>query len=230
MVTVINLGGSIVAPATGIDPQFLAGLRDALDDYLSENDERRLVIVVGGGVLARTYQKAAKDVVGDITDSALDWVGIWATRANAQLVHAVLQHRCTDPVVLDPSSPPAFTGRVLLAGGWKPGFSTDNVAVMLAEAFGARRVISLSNIEKVYTADPERDPAAKPIDRMSWDEYRKMVGDLWQPGKNTPFDPVASRRAQELGLEVVNASGTNIENLEALLRGRDFIGTTIAPP
>jgi uridylate kinase len=121
-----------------------------------------------------------------------------------------------------------FPGRILVAAGWKPGFSSDNDAVLLAERFGAKMVINLSNIEKVYTDDPRKNPNAKPIDRISWLDFRKMVGDDWVPGKNTPFDPIASRKAEELGLQVICAAGKNLSNLEKIIKNEDFIGTVIA--
>jgi uridylate kinase len=54
-----------------------------------------------------------------------------------------------------------------------------------------------------------------------------MVGDDWTPGKNLPFDPVATRRAAELGLQVITAGGRNLANVEAILEGREFTGTLI---
>ena len=54
-----------------------------------------------------------------------------------------------------------------------------------------------------------------------------MVGDDWVPGKNTPFDPVASKKAEELNLTVICASGKNIENIRNILNETDYIGTTI---
>ena len=55
-----------------------------------------------------------------------------------------------------------------------------------------------------------------------------MIGNEWTPGRSTPFDPVASARAQELGMSVVCADGRNIDNTIAILEGREFFGTTIA--
>jgi uridylate kinase len=99
--------------------------------------------------------------------------------------------------------------------------------VLLAEHFGADAVLNLSNIEKVYTDDPRKNPDAKPIDKISWADFRKMVGDEWVPGKNVPFDPVASRRASELGLKVICAAGRDLENLRLILEGKPFTGTVI---
>jgi uridylate kinase len=55
------------------------------------------------------------------------------------------------------------------------------------------------------------------------------VGDQWVPGKNLPFDPVAARRGSEIGLKVISAGGRDIENLIAILEGREFKGSVIGP-
>ena len=56
---------------------------------------------------------------------------------------------------------------------------------------------------------------------------RAMVGDEWVPGKNAPFDPIASRLAQEAGIKVICADGRNTENTLAILNGEAFEGTVI---
>jgi uridylate kinase len=226
MLTVISLGGSIVAPDT-VDEAFLKSLVSLIREFLAAEPERRFIFVVGGGAPARVYQNAYRNISGAAEDNEADWIGIMATRLNAQLVRALMSEWCSQEVVTDPTGATAMTGRVLVAAGWKPGFSSDNDAVLLAERFGAGSVINLSNIEQVYTDDPKKNPEAKPIDRISWPDFRALVGDAWQPGKNVPFDPVASRRAAELGLRVICAAGRDLENLGQILRGEPFLGTTI---
>jgi len=227
MVTVISLGGSIVAPE-GADGKFLRDFTDLVRGLLDEDKERRFIFVVGGGGPARIWQNAYREVCKDaVSDEEADWIGIMATRLNAQLVKAVMSEWCSQDVVTDPTIAEPISGRVLIAAGWKPGFSSDNDAVLLAGRFNAKTVINLSNIEKVYTSDPKKDPHARPLDRISWDNFRAMVGDTWVPGTNVPFDPVASRHAQKLGLKVICAAGRNLENLRKIIRGEDFTGTTI---
>jgi len=229
MTTVLSLGGSIVAP-DGPDPAYLASFAALAREHLAADPERRLVIVVGGGGPARLWQRAYREAGGRPEDhEAQDWIGVMATRLNAQLVKAVFGSLCPQDVVADPTAVTLFMGRVLVAAGWKPGFSTDFDAVLLAERFGAARVLNLSNIEKVYDDDPRKNPSAKPIDSISWAGFRAIVGEEWSPGKNAPFDPVASRKASELGLEVVCASGTDLVNLRRMLEGESFVGTVIGP-
>jgi uridylate kinase len=235
MITVISLGGSIVAP-DGVDEAFLKEFAALIREFLESGKDRKFIFVTGGGGPARAWQAAYRNVAAFLAPDAAaaaradeaDWIGVMATRLNAQLVKAVFGPYCKEPVVTNPTEAGAFTGRVLVAAGWKPGFSSDYDAVLLAEKFGAKIVINLSNIEKVYTGDPRRDPDAKPLDAISWADFRSLIGDEWIPGKNVPFDPVASRHAEKTGLTVICAAGRNLLNLKKLLSGGNFTGTTIS--
>lgn len=234
MTYVLSLGGSIVAPPEGPDARFLADFAARMEKWLDARNDRRVIVVVGGGTAARTYQAAYRSILSLRTpspsaseDEALDWIGVAATRLNAQLVKAALGPLCVEDVVTDPSAPIAFFGRVLVASGWKPGFSSDYDAVYLGERFGASLIINLSNIAKVYTADPRIDPDAKPLDVISWPRFRRMVGDQWTPGANLPFDPIASAKAEAGGMKVICAAGRNLDNLFRILDDLPFEGTTI---
>lgn len=229
-ISVLSVGGSIIAP-DGVNNVFLSGFLAKIKDYLSDNPEDKLIFVCGGGAPARVYQQAYRAVVTDPAEqdaNAQDWIGIKATHINAELVKAIFGKLCTDPVVTNPTADDvSFTGRILVAGGWKPGFSTDTDAVYLAKRFGAQTIINLSNIAKVYSDDPRKNPDAKPIDSISWADFRKMVGDEWVPGKNAPFDPIASKLAQQAGIKVICADGRNTDNTVAILTDAPFVGTVI---
>ena len=226
MVTVLSVGGSIISPGD-VDTAMVSGLRNTLMPFIEEG--RRFILVTGGGAPARTYQRAYRAISGEADSEEQDWIGVAATRLNAQLLRGVFRSVCSDPVVTNPEGDIRFDGAVLIGAGWKPGFSTDYDAVLLAERFGADTVINLSNVEKVFTADPKTDPDAQPLDDVSWKDFRLLVGDDWVPGSNMPFDPVATRRAAEVGLRVIAAGGHDMENLRCILAGDRFVGTTIGP-
>jgi len=210
-----------------VDVKFLTEFHRRITVWLDEDPGRRVVLITGGGAPARAYQQAYRSVVSTPSQELQDWIGIAATRLNATLVKAVFGSLCPDEVVTDPTAGFDWTGRVLVAAGWKPGFSTDFDAVLLAERFTAGTVINLSNIAQVYTDDPKKNPNALPLASVTWPEFQKIVGTEWNPGLNSPFDPVASQKAAELGLTVFVASGTDLPNLDHILRGQDFFGTVI---
>nr|QQK86776.1 uridylate kinase [Treponema denticola] len=230
MVTVLSVGGSIVAPDKP-DFDFLDKFSKTIRNWLLQDSSRKIIMVIGGGAPARDYQNAYRKVCdlrkAPAKNDEADWIGIMATRLNAQLVKAVFEDLCPNPVVYDPTTVDMFGGQILVAAGWKPGFSTDNDAVVLAERFSGNLVVNLSNIAKVYTDDPKKNPEARPIDSISWEDFIKIVGTEWVPGKNTPFDPIANQRAQKAGIKVICAAGKDIENLENILNGKDFKGTVI---
>lgn len=226
--TVLSVGGSIIAPDK-VDSTFLKAFREAIVDYLEEDKDAKLILVCGGGAPARVYQEAYRAVRGDGDTESQDWLGIKATHLNGEVMRAIFSDYTSDNVVTDPTDEKiSFKGRILVAAGWKPGFSTDTDAVFLARRFGGKKVVNLSNIKKVYTDDPRKNPDAVPLDSISWKDFRKMVGSEWKPGLNAPFDPVASKIAEEEAMTVICADGRNIENTLAILRNKEFEGTVIS--
>lgn len=231
MTKILSVGGSIIVPEKP-DTTFLSEFVSMCISWLKSDKNNRLILVAGGGAPARVYQNAYNEVaektgLGAQANSA-DWIGIMATRINAQLLKACFGDYCKNDVVYNPTSENlAFDGQVLVASGWKPGFSTDTDAVYLGEKFDGKTIVNLSNIEKVYTDDPRKNPDAKPLDTITWTDFRKMVGDEWTPGKNCPFDPIASKKASELGMKVICAGGKNISNIQAILEDKEYFGTTI---
>lgn len=222
--TVISIGGSIVVPKTGIDIDFLTAFRSLIERGVKKG--KRFIIIVGGGHTAREYQKAASAVVR-LNPEDVDWLGIHATRLNGHLLRALFRDVAASHVVKDPTRPMKWNNSVLIAAGWKPGWSTDYIAVRLAKKYHARRVINLSNIEAVYDKDPSLHEDAEPYERITWKEFRKIVGSVWSPGANAPFDPIASKLAQKLALEVIVAEGKDLKNVQAIIDGKAFQGTTI---
>lgn len=224
---VISVGGSIIVPKE-VDHTFLKSFKDRLDGYLKSHEDVRLILVTGGGYTAREYQSAFRGANGVSDPSIEDWIGIYATRINAMLLKSIFSEYAPDDIVTNPTIDNLnFTGRVLVASGWKPGFSTDTDATYLARRFGSKLIINLSNIKKVYTDDPKKNPNATPIDSIEWRDFRKLVGDEWVPGKNAPFDPIASKMAEESSIKVICADGRNTDNLVSILEDRPYEGTLI---
>ncbi|MDP3987843.1 MAG: UMP kinase [Candidatus Levybacteria bacterium] len=224
---VISVGGSLVVPNGGIDNDFLSGFNTFIRNKLSDNT-RQFFLIVGGGAIARHYQQAGREILGhDVAADDLDWLAIHATRLNAQLIRTIFKDVAHPFVLKHYEIIRKATESVVVAAGWKPGWSTDYDAVLLCEDYGAKTVINLSNIDMVYDKDPNKFEDAKAIDKISWADFRKIVGNEWSPGLNAPFDPVAAKKAQELGIKVVVLNGKNFENLEKYFKGEEFVGTVI---
>ncbi len=224
---ILSLGGSLIVPNGGIDTQFLTKLNVFIRKQVSEKN-RRFFITVGGGATTRHYQKAASVVRGEeLGDVDLDWLGIHATRLNAQMIRTIFRDIADPRVIKHYEIILKIDQPVAIAAGWKPGWSTDYCAVTLCQDYGVPSVINMTNIDQVYDRDPKAHRDAKPIPEISWKDYRAMVGDTWTPGMHAPFDPIASKLAQELGITVKILNGNDFENLDKALDNKPFKGTTI---
>lgn len=226
---VVSLGGSLVAPDK-INWVFIRAFREVIVRQIKK--EKKFIIVTGGGSIARKYQEAAEKVV-KLTNDDRDWLGIHATRMNAHLIKTVFRNYAHPRINKNPrtkediSSHFAKGESVMVAAGWRPGWSTDYVATILAERFKSNTLINLSNINYAYDKDPKKFKNAKIIKTIDWKGFRKIVGNRWSPGLNAPFDPIASALAQKIGLRVIITNGKDLENLENIFNQKKFTGTII---
>jgi uridylate kinase len=224
---VIKLGGSLVYTDSGLNTNYIKKLYHFIRNQV-EKKQRRFIIVVGGGKLSRHYRDAGAEITEHkLPKDDLDWLGIHATRLNAHLFRTIFRDLAHPTIIRDYDSIQKTDKPIIIAAGWKPGWSADYDAVILARDYHVPTVIKMSDVDCVYDKDPRLYPDARPYKNISWDEYRRIIGDEWVPGKSTPFDPVASKLAFESGVSVVYLNGANLDNLEKLLEGQEFVGTVI---
>ncbi len=222
MRTVISLGGSIIVP-NEIDTEFLKNFAALIRKHLATGT--KFIIIAGGGKTARRYQDAAR-ALGELSTNDLDWLGIHATRLNGHLLRSIFRAEAHPALIDDPTDKIADTD-IVIAAGWQPGWSTDYVATKIAGNVGATKLVNISNIDYVYTADPKKDPSATKIEKTSWAEFRKLLPDHWDPGQSAPLDPVAAEEAETAKLEVA-IIGPALAELDNYLSGKAFKGTLIS--
>jgi len=223
---IMSVGGSLIVPE-GIDTAFLTSLKDFITDQTTKYG-RRFILIAGGGRTARNYQDAAATVT-DLTSDDLDWMGIHATRLNGHLLRTVFRDIAYPEMITNPDDVQDIPGEpaVIVASGYRPGCSTDLRAVQIAQLVGATKVINLSNIDYVFTADPNTDPTATKIESSSWAEFRALIPTEWDPGMSAPFDPIAAAAADAGDIEVAIINGNKPDALASYLAGDEFIGTLI---
>lgn len=221
---VVSVGGSLIVPDQ-IDTDFLAEFKALILEKIREG--LSFVIIAGGGKTARRYQDAAHAVT-PLSRTDLDWVGIHATRLNAQLLRNIFADHASARVIKNPTADINADEPIIVAAGWKPGCSTDYVATLIAKNLGARRLVNLSNIDYVYDSDPHKNPKAEKIEKIAWPEFKKLIPDHWDPGLSSPFDPVAAKEAETLGLEVAIINGAKLGEFSNYLSGKSFVGTVIS--
>ncbi len=221
---VISVGGSIIVPAGGIDAAYVKKFRSFILNQVKTG--KKFYLVIGGGTTAREYLRAAA-TIANFGQAAGDWLGISATRLNAQFIKTIFGRLTHSEVIIDPTKKIKTSKSIVIVAGYKPGWSTDYCAALIAKANHAKTIINLSNIDYAYDRDPRKYPEAKKLKQVTWPEFRKIVGNVWRPGLNAPFDPIASRLAAKLKMKVIIANGHNLNNLSACLNGKKFKGTVI---
>ncbi|MEN9327488.1 MAG: hypothetical protein RI947_296 [Candidatus Parcubacteria bacterium] len=225
--TIISVGGGLIVPE-GIDSAFLNKLNIFIREHVKKG--KRFFLVAGGGRTARNYRDAGKAVIGNLTEGDQDWLGIHATRLNAHLLRTIFQD-IAHPRIIENYDKKLYNWKepVVIGAGWKPGFSSDYDAVILAKDYNANLIINLSNIDWVYDKDPRKYPDAQPIKRLTWEEMELLVGTKWIPGMNAPFDPIAAQLAKSMGLTVIVANGNDFKNMDKIIECDAFKGTVIMP-
>ena len=194
MIKVLSVGGSIVAPAEP-DTAFLTAFAAMIRSWLNEDTQRRLILVVGGGAPARLYQNSYRSVCSlssagsgehsliQYDNNEADWLGIMATRLNAQLLKAVFSDLCADPVVCNPTADFNFTGRILVAAGWT---RTPCIWPTASE----QKRLSIFQTSKKYTAQtPKSIPMPNP-----WTIFCGRTFCTWSAKNGCPAKIVPSIR------------------------------------
>jgi uridylate kinase len=222
---VMSVGGSLIVPET-IDTHFLSALKKLIATQTALG--RRFIIITGGGKTARKYADAAKQV-SDLDNEDLDWLGIHATRLNGHLLRTIFKDIAYPVIITNPDDilDTPKNAPLIVAAGYRPGASTDLRAVQIALRVKASKVINLSNTDYVYTDNPNTNPEAQKIEDTTWEHFRTLIPESWDPGLSSPFDPIAAKEAQTNMIEVACINGNNMDSLEHYLNGEAFVGTRI---
>jgi len=152
-----------------------------LTDQLGWACEQRVevALVLGGGNLVRGAQLSYLERV------SADRMGMLATVINALALQEslrqaglVVRHQSAVPLSWAEGLDPHLADQalrqgeiVLFSGGTgNPLVTTDTAAALRAVEMGADALLKATQVDGAYTADPKRDPAARRLDRLSYDE------------------------------------------------------------
>jgi uridylate kinase len=222
------LGGSILAP-NELDPAFLQDLAGRMMEW---SKERPLLVVVGGGSPARKYIAAAR--LSGVAEDLLDRIGIQATRLNAQTLACILRRLGADVNLEVPHSTAQalrFSEQhaIVVMGGTVPGHSTDFVAVELAVEGSCARFVDATNVDGVYTRDPNKHRDATFLPKMSFDDLLAVIGEREWTAAGAPgvIDGPATVLLARNGVPTCVVRGTDLDNLAKAVVGEPFHGTHI---
>ncbi len=109
----------------------------------------------------------------------------------------------------------------------------DTLSALVAGLVGAEWLFILTDVDRLYSADPRRDPAAAPIERVAPAELAALQveagGSSSQWGTGGMATKLAAARiATRAGVRTVITQGRNPANIERILGG-EAIGTQFEP-
>jgi len=224
-VFVVSVGGSVLMDGKP-KAEAISRVSDCLNDLIRLG--YKLVIVVGGGKIARDYVNASKELGAN--NFELDELGIRITRVNASLLLTTIENAF--PKILEDikqAEDVLAKGKTPIFGGLMPGFTTDAVASLLAEHLNAT-FVNLSNVEGIFTADPAAYPSARMYHELS---YKKLLEILtscaMKPCQNLVLDLPAAMILKRSGLTAFFLGGHDLDNVKAAIQGQEFHGTVVRP-
>lgn len=189
----------------------------------------RLVVVTGGGSIARRYIAAAREL--GASEFVGDQIGIQVSRLNARLLASGLGESAFPkvPESLDGMVESIGSELIVVMGGLQPGQSTNAVAALAAEAMGADLLVNATDVDGVYTADPRKEPNARKLDEVTPEKLMVILStEGVRAGEFDLMDPPAVRIIQRSRLPTVIVDGRTPQNIQNALRGKR-IGTRIVP-
>ena len=141
-----------------------------------------LAVVIGGGNIFR----GALDSGTTIERTTGDYMGMVATVINALALQSVLEKegvptrvqsaismsQVAEPYIRRKAIRHLEKGRIVIfaSGTGNPFFTTDTAAALRAMEIGAGILMKATKVDGVYTADPELDPDAVKLDRVTYRE------------------------------------------------------------
>jgi len=228
-IIVLNLGGSIIYSQNKININFLKNFKILIEKELKKNKKRKLVIVVGGGYLARFLQNSVHQINQKISNYNQDILGIEATKVNAEIIKNLFNNKIVNPKIIDSEKKlKNLKFAITISAGWTPGSSTDYITAKIAKKLNLNEYILATKPDFIYNQDPEKYKNAIPLKTISWKEYlTKIVPPVWMPGLKIPIDIKAAKFSQQNHLKAIVINGQNLKNLDSLLNRKNFKGTLV---
>ena len=222
---VVSIGGSVLIPDNN-DSEYIIALADMMK-RLSEKVQ--IVVVCGGGKIARYYTETGKRVGGDTYQR--DLLGIDVTRTNARLFAVALGSSAeqTIPQRAEDAALLSSRGRIVVMGGTEPGHTTDAVSAMIASKMGADRVVNATSVDAVYSDDPRKVPDAARFTKLTIAELQNIVYSDHDAGRSSVFDPLGIKILMESKIKLSIVDGRDLRELENAILGNDINGTVVSP-
>lgn len=189
--------------------------------------EHQLVVVTGGGEVARAYITSAREM--EVPESLCDHLGILTSRLNARLLADALGEYAFPqiPTTIGELKHYFVSGKIVAMGGLTPGHSTNGVAAIAADTVAAELLVNATDVEGVYSSDPAKDKRAKKLDKVTVSKLTTILSKMEiMAGAYELMDPLALRIIARSKLRTVVVDGRNPDNVAKALRN-EKVGTLV---
>ncbi len=221
---VIRIGGSVVA--SPVNTELMSKYAEIIKTLKQQGHE--VVVVLGGGALAREFIGIAKNLGLDMTGQ--DEIAISCSRLFAQLfLKKIGEAGCSKvAITLDDVAQCLGEGKIVVMGGLKPGITTDTVAALVAERVNAELLVKGTDQDGVYDKDPRKHLDAVKLDRLPIEDLGKVFEEsVHKAGIHQIIDPEAIKVLKRKRLKLVVVNGFKPANILAAIKGEN-VGTVIS--
>ena len=151
--------------AFGINRATIARMTEEVAEVVSMGVQ--LAIVIGGGNIFRGVAPGAQGMDALALQDALKHRGV-----DARVQSALNIEQVVEPYIRPKALRYLEEGKVVVfaAGTGNPFFTTDTAASLRGAEIGAEIVLKATKVDGIYSADPNKDPAATRYSRISFDE------------------------------------------------------------
>lgn len=226
-IIVLSLGGSLIVPEN-IDVKFLEKFKRAL---LKNTYKYKFVVVCGGGGIARKYISGLADEKLKLKKVHQGMLGIASTRLNARFMTYFFGNDANKGIPQNMTEVKNMLRvyDVVFCGALRYAIdeTSDGTCAKLANFFGTD-FINLTNVSGLYDKNPKKYRNAKFISAITWKDFEKKADSLaFKPGQHFVLDQTAAKIIRRHRIKTY-IMGPDMKNLEVLLAGKKFKGTTIS--
>jgi uridylate kinase len=224
-IEVLSLGGSILFKDGKVNYNYIKKFKKLLCSYKN----RKFVVVIGGGSVARLYINALNHF--GAKEDFQSHFGIAITRTNARLIantFGKVANTRTLPKSLKDVKNLLKRHNIVFSGGlrYEAEQTSDGTSAHIANYLKSR-FINVTNVKGLYPKDPRVFKNLKLIKEISYADFDKMVNKLkYKPGQHFVLDQNASKIIKKHKIKTYIV-GSDLNNLKKLLDGKKITGTAI---
>lgn len=226
----LKISGELFGEENGQGINF-AAFESIAHDLINIRDKTKveLAIVIGGGNIFRGRNKAKH-----VDEATADYMGMLATIINGmglqealerlgaatRMMTAIEVKSVAEPYIRRKALKHLSRGRIVIltAGTGNPFFTTDSGAALRAAELNCDIILKATNVDGIYSEDPNKNPAAKLLAKIT---YQEAIEKNLNVMDTTAF---ALCKRQKIPIVVFNIDKLN--NLDEILTGHSF-GTLV---